>query len=137
MTISLLSGKVLKNVYNSSCERDYFLIISQTTNFILFQTERVCRRHFNFDENGRKFSKWVENTEGKEEIACHEQFLLFPTVFSKDLFVLQTRKNQVFRKGEIAHDEQFLLFPHSVFERLVLQKLENQGLFNPLPDDKI
>ena len=28
---------------------------------------------------------WVENTEGKGEIARYEQFLLFPTVFSKDL----------------------------------------------------
>ena len=33
--------------------------------------------HFNFDENGRKLSKRVENTVGKGEIARHEQFLLF------------------------------------------------------------
>ena len=39
--------------------------------------------NFKFDENGRKFSKWVENTEGKGEIAHYLQFLLFP-VFSKD-----------------------------------------------------
>ena len=38
-----------------------------------------------FDENGRKFSKWAENTVGKGEIARDEQFLLFLTVFSKDL----------------------------------------------------
>ena len=31
-----------------------------------------------FDENGRKLSKRVENTVGKGEIACHKQFLLFP-----------------------------------------------------------
>ena len=31
-----------------------------------------------FNENGRKFSKWVENTVGKGEIARYEQFLLFP-----------------------------------------------------------
>ena len=36
-----------------------------------------------FDENGRKFSKRVENSEGKREIACHEQFLLFPQCFQK------------------------------------------------------
>ena len=41
--------------------------------------------NFNFDENGRKFSKPVENTVGKGEIARYEQFLLFP-VFSKDLY---------------------------------------------------
>ena len=45
---------------------------SQTTNFKLFQTEPVCRQavnNFKFDENGRKFSKWVENIVGKGEIA--------------------------------------------------------------------
>ena len=31
---------------------------------------------FKFYENGRQVSKWVENTVGKEEIACYEQFLL-------------------------------------------------------------
>ena len=34
-----------------------------------------------FDENGLKFSKQVENTVGKGEIAPHEQFLLFPQRF--------------------------------------------------------
>ena len=34
--------------------------------------------NFKFDKNGRKLSKWVENTVGKGEIA--------PTVFSKGLF---------------------------------------------------
>ena len=36
-----------------------------------------------FDENGGKFSKWVENTVGKGEIAPYEQFLLFPQCFQK------------------------------------------------------
>ena len=39
-----------------------------------------------FDENRRKFSKWVENTVGKEEIAYYEQVLLFPQCFQKDCF---------------------------------------------------
>ena len=47
----------------------------QTSNFRLFQTERVSRLHFEFDENDGKFSKRIENTVGKGEIA---QFLLFP-----------------------------------------------------------
>ena len=54
------------------------LTFFQTTNFRLFQIERVCRRQFKFDENDRKFSKSLENTEGKVEIARNEQFLLFP-----------------------------------------------------------
>ena len=33
---------------------------------------------FEFDVNSRKFSKLVENTVGKGEIARNEQFLLFP-----------------------------------------------------------
>ena len=39
--------------------------------------------NFKFDENGRKFFKWVENTAGKGEIARNEQFLLFPQCFQK------------------------------------------------------
>ena len=40
--------------------------------------------NFNFDENGRKFSKKMENTAGKGEITGYEQFLVF-ILFSKDL----------------------------------------------------
>ena len=42
--------------------------------------------NFKFDENGRKLSKWVENTVGKGEIAHYEQFLLFPRCFQKACF---------------------------------------------------
>ena len=41
--------------------------------------------NFKYNRNGLKFSKRVENTVGKGEIARHEQFLLFP-VFFKDLY---------------------------------------------------
>ena len=53
------------------------------TNFILFQTERVCRRQFKFDENGRNSSKRIENTLEKGDIARYEQYLLFPQCFQK------------------------------------------------------
>ena len=36
---------------------------------------------FNIDRNGWKFSKRVENTVGKGEIARYEQFLLFQQCF--------------------------------------------------------
>ena len=39
--------------------------------------------NFKFDENGRKLSKQVEKNVGKGEIACYEQFLLFPHCFQK------------------------------------------------------
>ena len=35
------------------------------------------------DEHGRKFSKDIENTVGKGEIALDEQFLLFSQCFQK------------------------------------------------------
>ena len=39
--------------------------------------------NFNFDENGRKFFEWVENTVGKRKIAPYEQYLLFPQYLQK------------------------------------------------------
>ena len=54
------------------------------TNFRLFQLKEFADDNFKLDENGRKFSKQIENTVGKE-IARYKEFLLFP-VFSKDLY---------------------------------------------------
>ena len=51
--------------------------------FKLFQIETVCRYTSKFDESSIKFSKRVENTVGKGEIARYEQFLLFPQCFQK------------------------------------------------------
>ena len=47
--------------------------------------------NFEFDENGRKLSKWVENTGRKGEIARYEQFLLFSQCFQKT-FTADTKK---------------------------------------------
>ena len=71
------------------------LTLSQMSNFRLKQFEDD---NFKFDENGRCFSKRVENTVGKGEIAPCEQFLLFPQWFQR--LLLQTRKNKgLFGKG--------------------------------------
>ena len=43
--------------------------------------------NFKYDENSKKFSKRVENTVGKAEIARYEQFLLFPQCFQKACFL--------------------------------------------------
>ena len=40
--------------------------------------KKFADSNFKVVENGRKFSKWVENTVGKGEIALYKQFLLFP-----------------------------------------------------------
>ena len=53
---------------------------------MIFQIEKSADDKFEFDENSRKFSKWVENTEGRREIAHYEQFLLFPQCFQKACF---------------------------------------------------
>ena len=62
---------------------------------------------FKFDENSKKFSKRVENTVGKGEIARYEQFLLFPQCFQKACFLEAS-------KGVI------------VWEWLKLQELQSQ-----------
>ena len=40
--------------------------------------KELADKNFKLDDNGSMFSKWVENTVRKGEIARYEQFLLFP-----------------------------------------------------------
>ena len=47
------------------------------------EPKKFADDNFKFNEKGRKFSKRVENTEGKGEIARYEQFLLFSQSFQK------------------------------------------------------
>ena len=56
--------------------------------------KQFADNNFKFDENSRKFSKRVENTVGKGEIARYEQFLLFPWCFQKACF-LGTSKGDI------------------------------------------
>ena len=56
----MLSVWTLLNVFSPGKA----LALSQTTKFRLFQTEKFADDNFNFDENGRRFSKRVENTGG-------------------------------------------------------------------------
>ena len=75
------------------------ITLSKTTSFELFQTQKeFADDNAKFDENGRKFSKRVENTAGKGEIARYEQFLLNPQCFLKTCAA--NSKNQgLFGKG--------------------------------------
>ena len=59
------------------------LTLSQTTNLDSSKLEEFADDNCKCDENGRKFSKQVENTVGKGEIARYEQFLLFQQCFQK------------------------------------------------------
>ena len=53
--------------------------------FYTSKLKEFAEDNFKLDVNRRKFSQWVENTVGKGEIACSEQFFLFP-VFSIDFY---------------------------------------------------
>ena len=44
---------------------------------------------FEFDENGRRYSKRVENSAGKGEIGRYEHFLLFPQYF-QNIYTAET-----------------------------------------------
>ena len=66
------------------------LTFSQMTHFKLFLKE-FAEDNFKLYENGRKFSKMVENSVGKGEIARYEQFLLFPQCFQKHCGHKKTR----------------------------------------------
>ena len=79
-------------------QTDRFLTLSKTTNFRLFQTERVCKRQFKFDENGRKLSKRVENTGGRKILLDMSNFSFSHSVLKR--LVQQTSKNKgLFKKG--------------------------------------
>ena len=54
---------------------------------------------FEFDENGKKSSKRVENAVGEREIAC-KAMSPFPTVFSKDLFYGHIKTKDCLGKGQ-------------------------------------
>ena len=60
--------------------------ISRRQNFRQVQLKQSADDKFKFDENSRKLSKRV-NTVGKGEIACCEQFLVFPKSFQKARFL--------------------------------------------------
>ena len=74
--------------------------------------------NFKFVKNGRKLSKQVENTVGKGEIACYEQFLLFPQCFQKACFLGAS-------KGVI------------VWEWVKTMSVLKLRIFNYLPNEKI
>ena len=73
------------------------LTLPQMTNFTLFQTERVC--NFKCHENGRKFSKSLENTVGKGENCLLQAISPFSTVFTKDLYCRHVKCRDCLGKG--------------------------------------
>ena len=62
------------------------------TTYRPFQTERVCRRQNQIDENGEAFFKRIENMVGRGEIYRYKLSFFSHGVFKR--IVLQTRKNR-------------------------------------------
>ena len=55
--------------------------------------------NFKFDENGRKFSKRLENTVGKRRNCSLRAISPFPTVFSKEFYCRQVKSRICFGMG--------------------------------------
>ena len=60
-----------------------FLTLSHTKILHSSKPKKFADDNFKFNENGRKLSKWVENTLRKGKITRYEQFLLFSWCFQK------------------------------------------------------
>ena len=75
--------KIIATFETEACNSFVILTLSQTTNIRLFELKDSVNDNFKFNENGRKFSKQVENTVGKGEIARNKQFLLSPQCFKE------------------------------------------------------
>ena len=74
------------------------LTLSQTTNFRLFQTGRVCRRQFQVWRKWQKVLQKARKHWEKEKLLITSNFSFPHSVFKR--LVLQTRKNQgLFGKG--------------------------------------
>ena len=95
---SLTESKTLRLFHIESIALIDNLTLSQTTNLESSKLKESADNNFKFDENGIKFSEWVENTVRKEEIARYEQFLLFPQ-FSKDLYCRHVKTRACLGKG--------------------------------------
>ena len=74
--------------------------------------KEVADDKFRFDENGRNFFKWVENTVGKGEIAHYEQFLLFPQCFQNTQTVDMFKPGLVWERIKSLSNNKFQTRPN-------------------------
>ena len=84
---------------NPIINKCHHLTLSQTTNFRLLQTERVCRRQFpNFTKMAENYPNRKKTLWEKDKLLITSNFSFSHSVFKR--LVLQTRKNQgLFGKG--------------------------------------
>ena len=77
------------------------LTLSQTTNFRLFQSERICRRQFEkFNENGRNVLETGGKHCGKRRNCSLGAISPFPTVFSKGFYCRRVKTRACLGKSQ-------------------------------------
>ena len=75
------------------------LSLSQTTNLDSSEVKEFAEDNCELDRNGRQFSKRVENTAGKGEIARYEQVFLFPQCFQNNCTADTLNTRACLKKG--------------------------------------
>ena len=75
------------------------LTLSQTTNFRLFQSERVCRRQFYIGSKWQKVLQKGRKQCGKRRNCSLRVISPFPTLFSKDLYCRHVKTRACLGKG--------------------------------------
>ena len=96
----VLERSIVKKHYITVSGRHYLdrlekpLTLSQTTNFRLFQTERVCRRQFSVSRKWQKVLQQARKLNEKEKLLVTSNFSFSHSVFKR--LVKQIRKTQGF-----------------------------------------
>ena len=78
---------------------NFLLTVSQTRNFRLFQTERVCRGQFQIKRDWQKDLQTGRKHWGKRRNCSLRAISPFPTLFSKDLYCRQVKTRVCLGKG--------------------------------------
>ena len=78
------------------------LILSQTTNFRLIQTQRVYRQQCKLNENGMEFSKRVEHC-GKRRHCSFQAISHFHSFFLKYLYCRHITTRACLERVSVAH----------------------------------
>ena len=71
-----------------------------TTNFRLFQTERVCRLKFQISQKWQKVIQMGRKHYGKRRNCSSRAISSFPTVFSKDLYCRHVKPGLVWERAK-------------------------------------
>ena len=104
------------------------LTLSQTTNFWLFQIERVCRRQFQIGWKWQKALQMGRKHWGKRRNCSLWAISPFPSVFLKDLYYRHVKSRVCLEKGEV----KLFLLSANAFN---VDQSQNLSLVKPLPPE--